>query len=67
MSLRDFINQYFHSWKIATVSTDGTICGCMKLRSNETYIKIFFNLNGNKHWTNDGVTVDHIESCEDFI
>ena len=67
MNLREFINQYFHGWRISAVSLNGTICGYMKLRSNETHIKVFFNLNGNKHWTSDGVTVDHIESCEEFL
>lgn len=62
MNLHKFINEYFHGWNIAGVTTCGTDCGVIKLRSHETFIKVFFYLNGDTHWTGVNVTVDHVEA-----
>lgn len=64
MNLHKFIIEYFHGWNIAGFTTCGTDCGNIKLHSNDTFIKIFFQLNGDKHWTGSNVTVDHIEASE---
>lgn len=67
MDLHEFVNKYFNGWNIAGVTTCGTDCGNIKLCHGETKIKIFFNLHGKKHWTDYGVTVNHIEGCSGTI
>lgn len=67
MSLNKIILEWFHGWSIASVTTCGTDCGSIKLRSGETFIRIFFRLNGDTHWTGRNVTVDHIEEAEELI
>ena len=64
MNLQRFINEYFHGWTIAEVTTCGTDCGVLKLRRHETFIKVFFHLNGELHWTGAMVKLDHVEACE---
>lgn len=67
MIFRDFIRQCLHGWTIAALSTCGTDCGVMRMRSHDTYIKVFFNLNGDSRWTGQNVTLDHIEASEDLV
>ena len=67
MNLHKFIMEYFHGWNIASVTTCGTDCGNMKLRSGETFIRVFFQMHGDTHWTGLNVTVEHIEAAEDLI
>jgi len=64
MNALTFIHKYFSGWSIASVSTYGTIHCCMKLRSNETFVNVYINLNGSKHWTDYCATVDHISAAE---
>jgi len=64
MNMLTFIRTYFNDWSIASISTYGTIHGYLKLRHNETFVKVYFNLNGSKHWTDYCVTVDHVTSAE---
>lgn len=61
MNLRDFIYNYFRGWNI-TSWTCGADCGNMKLISGETCIAIFFNMNGETHWSGNRVTVDHVSA-----
>ena len=63
MNLRTFIYTYFKSWDIAGWTTCGIDYGTMKLISGETCIKVCFNLNGERHWSGNNVTVDHIVAC----
>lgn len=63
MNLHSFIYNYFNGWQIAGWTSCGTDCGNMKLVSGETCIKVFFNLNGETHWTGNRVTVNHVEAC----
>ena len=67
MIFRHFIRECFHGWTIATLSICGTDCGNMTLRSGETYVRVFFNLNGDTHWTGQNVTLDHIEAGKDVL
>ena len=64
MDALTFIHKYFPGWSVASVSTYGTIHGVMKLRRDETFIKIRFSLNGSKHWTDSCVTVNYVDTCE---
>lgn len=64
MNLHKVVNEYFKSWKIAGHTTYGTKGGYIKLCDGETAIKIFFNLNGGKYWTDPCVTIDHIKGCD---
>lgn len=67
MNLHEFVTKCLIGWTITGVTTCGTDCGCLKLRDGETKIKIFFHLHGAKHWTEFGVTIDHIEGCTEEI
>ena len=62
MKFQDFINECFHGWKITSITTCGTDCGNLKLRSGNTFIRVFFQLHEDRHWTGNNVTVDHIEN-----
>ena len=64
MSLINFINTYFRSWGIASMTNCGAKCGYMKLCNKDTFIKVYYNLNGCTDWTDSKVTVDHVEACE---
>ena len=64
MDALTFIHKYFPGWSIASVSTYGTIHCCIKLRSNETFVNVYINLNGSKHWTDSCVTVNYVDTCE---
>lgn len=64
MILVDFIYTYFRDWKITSICTCGTKCGYLKLRKNNTFVKIYFNLNGkSQYWCNHCTTVDHVDVC----
>ena len=67
MKFHDFIIECFHGWNIASITTCGTDCGNLKLRSGNTFVKVFFRLHGDTHWTGNNVTLDHIEAVEDVI
>lgn len=67
MKFHDFIRECFHGWSIAGITTCGTDCGNLKLRSGNTFVRVFFQLHGDTNWTGNNVTVDHIEAVEDFI
>lgn len=67
MKFHNFIRECFNGWTIAGITTCGTDCGNLKLRSKNTCIRVFFQLHGDKHWTGDNVTIDHIEAVEDFF
>ena len=64
MNVVDFIQKYFANWRIASVLSCGTMHGYLKLRQNETFIKVYFSLNGSKHWADYRATVDHVTSDE---
>lgn len=63
MNLHSFIYSYFKGWDIACVVTCDTGCGHLKLLSGTTCLVVFFNLNGETHWSGSRVTVDHVEAC----
>ena len=67
MCLLEFIKKYFSKWKIATFMTCGTSHGYIKLHDNETFIKIYFIMNGAKVWTDHRVTIDRIEGCDNIF
>ena len=67
MKFRNFIGECFHGWSIAGITICGTDCGNIKLRSGNTFVKVFFQLNGDTFWMGDNVTIDHIEAVEDII
>jgi hypothetical protein len=67
MKFHDFIRECFHGWSIAGITTCGTDCGNLKLRSGDTFVRVFFQLHGDTHWTGNNVTVDHIEAVEEII
>lgn len=67
MKFHDFIRECFHGWSIAGITTCGTDCGNLKLRSGNIFVRVFFRLHGDKHWTGSNVTVDHIEAVEEII
>lgn len=64
MNLRMFINKYFGLWKIAETATFSGVCGYLKLRNKDTFVKVYFTMHGEKHWTGANVEVDHVEACE---
>lgn len=64
MKLHEFKNKYFADWRIAGWTCCGTDCGNMTLVSGETCIRVFFQLNGDTHWTGNRVTVEHVEGCD---
>lgn len=63
MSLREFRNKYFTDWRIAGITTYGDERGCIRLCDKDSVIELYFNFNGAKHWTDDCVTLDHIQGC----
>lgn len=65
MSLSAFIDRYFYGWGCAVVTMCGNSHGYVKLRNNGVGIKIFFNLNGARYWTDHDVTVMRIEGCNE--
>lgn len=67
MNLHKFITEYFDSWRIASILTCGTEHGVIKLRSGNTFIRVFFQMHGDKHWTGPNVMVDHVESLDEFL
>lgn len=67
MKFHDFIKECFHGWSVAGITTCGTDYGNLKLRSGNTFVRVFFQLHGDTNWTGNNVTVDHIEAVEDFI
>lgn len=67
MNLHDFIHTYFSDWNIANVITYGTERGHIKLRYGETFINIFFNLNGETRWTGSNVTVYSVKPAVDLF
>lgn len=67
MKFYDLIMKGFHGWNIASVTICGTDCGNLKLRSGNTFVRVFFQLHGDKHWSDNNVTLDHIEAVEDII
>ena len=67
MNLRNFINTCFSDWNIANVVTCGTERGYLKLRYGETFINVFFHLNGDTHWTGSNVTVYSVKPADDLF
>lgn len=61
--MRKFINEYFGLWEIAEITTFGVDCGYLVLRNKETFVKVYFTMHGDKHWTGANVKVDHVEAC----
>ena len=66
MDFRAFINSYFQEWKVAGVVSCGTSHGYLKLRSGEVFIKVHFQLNGDKHWTGSNARADRVEPVDTF-
>ena len=66
MKFYDFIMDCFHGWSIASATHCGTDCGNLKLRSGNTFVRVFFQFHGDTHWTGRNVTLDHIEAVEDI-
>lgn len=66
MYFSNFITECFHGWSIVKATHYGTDCGNLVLCCNNTYIRVFFQLNGDERWTGFNVTLDHIESCENY-
>ena len=62
MSLRQFIHTYFPDWKITSISTN-KISGNIRLRNKETFILVNFNMNNGTSWSDERVTVSHVEAC----
>ena len=67
MNLYEFVTKHLIGWKIAGITTCGTDCGSLRLCDGETKIRVFFHLNGAQRWTDFGVTLDHIEGCNEEI
>ena len=63
MSLHEFKHKYFADWRIAGITTYGNERGYIQLRNRNSFIKLYFNFNGAKHWTDNCVTLDYIEGC----
>jgi hypothetical protein len=49
MKFHNFISECFHGWSIAGITTCGTDCGYIKLRSGNIFVKVFFQLHGDTH------------------
>lgn len=64
MNLQKFINKYFGLWKIAEITTFSETCGFLKLRNKDTFVKVYFTMHGEKHWTGTNVEVDFVEAVE---
>lgn len=63
MNVHDFIKTYFKDWTICVELSCGRNHGYLKLGMNMTRIKVYFHLNGEKHWTGKNATVDRVEGC----
>ena len=63
MSVREFINKHIPDWNISLITTCGTVNGVIKMVSptKTEFVKIFFNLNGSSHYTDDSSTVRYCE------
>lgn len=67
MTFHTFIGKYLKDWVLCSELSCGTSHGYLKLRMNETKIKVYFKLNGDSHWTGDNVRLDHIDACDNTL
>lgn len=67
MTFHTFIGIYLKDWVLCSEQSCGTSHGYLKLRMNETKIKVYFKLNGDSHWSGDNVRLDRIEACDNTL
>lgn len=67
MTFHTFIGTYLKDWILCSELSCGTSHGYLKLRMNETKIKVYFKLNGDSHWSGNNVRLDRIEACDNTL